>query len=558
MIPTLADSLLPVLYEDEFLLAVAKPAGVDTSVLQRGSPPGVVELIRELRASDNTSPLHPVNRLSRYESGILLLAKEPDVLRSVRAALRTGRVTLDYLAVVLGSVGKAQIIIGGQHGTSRGKTRSPVAKPRTTGSEGRRPGKVVPPTTVRALRTGKSHSLVSCRTTLETTHALRAQLRAANLRLVGDQLHGGRFKKPDPASTCLHLTRIVLVDPRSKRKVTITLKAPGGFDAALAAKPDVERPLAAALARRLPLIARADTDSYRLLTGRYEGVRGLVAERYGDVVILQVLEEYAKLVSSLRAIAQWYQRMLGVQAVYVKRFAKDRDGANESTHGRAGLSRLLVGRPAPFEITITEHELRYRIRPDDGLAVGLFPDQRENRRRVRDSAKGREVLNLFAYTCGFSVAAAAGGAGSTTSVDLSQKHLDWGQANFTLNDLDPADHEFVRSDAAGYLKRAQRDGRQFDLAILDPPSFAHGRKRGQSFSIAKDLPGLVAAVVALLRRDGVLMVSTNYRRMSLRQFCDLVKAGAGQRRSEVIATPALPPDFAVDPDHAKSILLQLE
>ena len=109
--------------------------------------------------------------------------------------------------------------------------------------------------------------------------------------------------------------------------------------------------------------------------------------------------------------------------------------------------------------------------------MGLFLDQRDNRRRIRAQARGKDVLNLFAYTCGFSVAAAAGGAASTVSVDLSPKALEWGRANFALSHLDPSDHQFIKSDAFDYLRRAARQGKRFDIIILDPSELRPRQER---------------------------------------------------------------------------------
>jgi len=211
----------------------------------------------------------------------------------------------------------------------------------------------------------------------------------------------------------------------------------------------------------------------------------------------------------------------------------------------------------PEDLEISECGLKYLVRPLVGSSAGLFLDHRDNRSRIRSMAEGKTVLNLFAYTCGFSVAAAAGGAGRTVSVDLSDKNLEWGLDNFRLNGLDPTRHEFIRADAAEYLRRAEKLGERFDLIILDPPTFAHGRKRGRSFSVARDLGDLVRASLGRLEPGGVMMILTNYRRMSVTSLREQVKRCAGRRRFRIIATPRLPADFAVDPDHAKTIFVRL-
>ena len=171
---------------------------------------------------------------------------------------------------------------------------------------------------------------------------------------------------------------------------------------------------------------------------------------------------------------------------------------------------------------------------------------------------GKDVLNLFAYTCGFSVAAAAGGANSTVSVDISPGNLDWGKANFARNSLEAGDHQFIRSDAAAYLERAHRQSKRFDLIVVDPPTFSHGRRRKQSFSVERDLTHLIAASVDVLRSGGVMMLSTSYRKLSIQDLRKRAQAGARGRRFKVIATPPLPIDYAMDRDHAKTAFLQFE
>ena len=575
----IVEQLVPTLYEDDHLLAVGKPAGIDATSVRPGIPSGLAELLGALRGQGESFQV--TNLLSRYESGVLLLGKDPAIVRHIRTGLRTNRITMEYAAVVCGRMSQPQLVIDPAHGASRGQSAGPKSKKRKRLKPSAGSTSVDRQTVVRLVRAGRNRALVRCRTTVENPHALRAQLRAVGLRLLGDRLRDSTPQKQEPASTCLHLARIGFYHPGRKSKISITSREPSAFAAAVEDGTDVERPLLAALVRRLVCLTDPAIDSYRLLTGPVENVRGLVAEKFGDVVVLQILEDLPKLTESLRTIARWYQKTLGVRTVYAKRAAKadstserrstplspplprgdKRGGAQTlppSARGdeRGGPPRPLAGKPVPPEIEITEGGLRYVIKPYEGASVGLFLDQRENRSRIRSMAAGKDVLNLFAYTCGFSVAAAVGGANSTVSVDLSPKHLEWGRANFAVNGIDLANHQFIKSDAADYLKRAKRQNRQFDIVILDPPSFAHGRKRKRSFSIVKDLPDLVAEAASLLRPEGTMMVSTNYRRLTLRRLRELIKQGAGQRRFKVTATPPLPRDFATDPDHAKTIFLQ--
>jgi len=292
------------------------------------------------------------------------------------------------------------------------------------------------------------------------------------------------------------------------------------------------------------------------LTGPVEGVRGLVAEKFGPFVVLQLRGEGLGVSDRLMDIAREYRRVTGCKAVYLKRFPKTRTSTNEESIAELRSPVPLLGRTVPSRVVITEWGLRFEVRPYDGFSVGLYLDHRENRSRVRALSGGRDVLNLFAYTCAFSVAAAAGGAASVTSVDISPANLEWGRNNFALNEFDTKCHRFFVADAADYLKRAERKGESFGLIILDPPTFAHGRRRKRFFSALRDLSDVVSRAVSVLKPDGILLISTNHRQMSMSDLQEKLKAGAAGRRYEVIATPRLPLDFSADPDHAKTIFVR--
>ena len=559
--PPLIQRLIPILYEDEHLLAIGKPAGVDVGGLPNEQATGLVELVKTLRGRNET--LHPANRLSRFESGVLLLGKNPGAAARIRTMLKSFRLEQEYVAVVNGPMNKPMLFLDSKRGSAEEK----VAK----GKRPTRPRRIVKrtaPSAAPAIRTvlrrieqGEHRTLIRCETTAPTTHALRAQLRSVGLRLVGDRVHDRAPRLMAHEDTCLHLARVRLPIAGQKDSMTIRSPAPAGFAVALRGERDVQRLLHAALTRRLPCLLEPKMDSCRLLTGPAEGLSGLVAEKYGPVVILQVLEASPRWLAVLPDIARWYRDLLRVRAVYVKRFVRDRTQLNDDLQEALRSPIPLLGEPAPPQVEILERGLRFAIRPYDGFSVGLFLDQRDNRSRIREMSRGKDVLNLFAYTCGFSVAAAVGGAKSTISVDISPKHLEWGRTNFTLNGIelavDIADHQFIRSDATEYLKRAKRQGKEFDIIILDPPSFAHGRKSKDDFSILEDLAGLVSSAGEVLRSGGAVMVSTNHRKLSRRGLLDRIRQGSGTRRCEVLETPPLPPDFAADPDHAKTVFVRL-
>ena len=204
--------------------------------------------------------------------------------------------------------------------------------------------------------------------------------------------------------------------------------------------------------------------------------------------------------------------------------------------------KLILGDPgANLQSTALERTLRYAIDFGAGYSVGLFIDQRENRRFVRDIAP-KSLLNCFAYTCSFSVAAATVGA-KTVSVDLSKKSLARGRENFALNSLTTNDHRFLADDVMSVLPRLARKGEKFDAIILDPPTFSRSHK-GKAFQVEEDFETLLLAALEVAERNARILLSTNCSTLSERalevmgRFC----LKATRRAGEIHHEPSLP-DF---------------
>jgi 23S rRNA (cytosine1962-C5)-methyltransferase len=180
---------------------------------------------------------------------------------------------------------------------------------------------------------------------------------------------------------------------------------------------------------------------------------------------------------------------------------------------------------------------------------------------VRELSSGRDVLNLFSYTCSFSVAAALGGARRVTSVDTAARALARGVENFRLNGLDPEKHAFVRQDAVDYLERAARRGARFDVIVLDPPSFAT-RDKSKVLSVGRDYAELARRALAVLAPSGSLLAVTNHRktrasalRRSLLETAE--KLGRSVRRAKILPSSLDCRESALGPEPSKSVLLTL-
>lgn len=196
---------------------------------------------------------------------------------------------------------------------------------------------------------------------------------------------------------------------------------------------------------------------------------------------------------------------------------------------------------APLQRTVLERGVCFGLDFAAGYSAGLFIDQRENRRFVRQ-ASPRRLLNCFAYTCSFSVMAALAGA-ETLNIDLSRRSLERGRANFMLNKLATDRHRFLPDDVITVLPRLARRGERFDAIILDPPTFSRSHT-GRSWQVERDFENLLLAALEVAERDAKILLSTNCTRLDERalevmgRFClKATRRGGG-------FLPATPlPDF---------------
>ncbi|MCO6518831.1 class I SAM-dependent methyltransferase [Snodgrassella sp.] len=189
------------------------------------------------------------------------------------------------------------------------------------------------------------------------------------------------------------------------------------------------------------------------------------------------------------------------------------------------------------DFVIYEYGRAFWVNLDKYLDTGLFLDHRHTRQKVGSMAAGKRFLNLFAYTGSFSVYAATGGALSSETVDLSNTYLQWARRNFELNKLDMQAHQIVRADVFQYLQLAAEQRKQFDLIMLDPPSFSNSKKMLDILDIQRDHEKLIDGAMSLLASQGVLFFSNNLRSFRLNS--------ALEQRYEIrnISRKTLPEDF---------------
>lgn len=322
---------------------------------------------------------------------------------------------------------------------------------------------------------------------------------------------------------------------------------------------DMARHMNSAVERRRKLIDSPDLDACRLVNGAADGIPGLVIERLGPALIVQFHEGKLDVTTQdLQPAVEDVMSRLGAKAAYAKYFVRDRSQLSPQHAAAHTEAKPWIGTPLESRITIREHENRFIIRPYDGFSYGLFLEHRDNRRRIGELARDRRVLNLFCYTCGFSVATARGGAAEVTSVDVSKRYLDWGRANLELNELDIAKHRFICGDALDYYDRAERQKRRFDLIILDPPTFARMRRPARTFVLEKQIGALLEGAVRLLDAGGLLFFATNNRAMNHGRIDREIHRAAKGRKCRLLDRPHLPIDFAGDPDYSHSLLVKFD
>lgn len=275
-----------------------------------------------------------------------------------------------------------------------------------------------------------------------------------------------------------------LADPSSPIAVRMWTRGKDTLDASL-----WRARATAAVALRARLVASDDTTAYRLVHGEGDRMPGFVVDRYEHVAVLRTDGDAATARASDLATALGPSLDAAGVRTLVHRFAEK---------GKPPRLEVLRGPPPPDTLVVREHGLPFVVDLAHGQKTGAFLDQRQNRQRVRELATGgKRVLNLFSYAGGFSLFAAAGGAGRVTSVDIAAGAHAAAQASFRAAGVDPSAHAFVTADAFAFLDKARQRGDTWDLVVSDPPSFAPSeRAMGRAMTAYRTLHRACAAVLA--------------------------------------------------------------
>jgi 23S rRNA (cytosine1962-C5)-methyltransferase len=525
-----------VIFEDEHLLAVNKPAGWNTHAPSPFAGEGVYEWLKN--REPRWASLAILHRLDKETSGILVFGKTPLANKSLTEQFTQRQVHKKYWLLTDREVTRKEF-------TAKSRLVR-VGEKYASGAQGEMAETKfqLRPESELKIQNSKLKILIAEPLT-GRTHQIRVHASENGFPILGDTLYGGT----PAARVFLHAGEIKFAHPATGQPVRF------------AAPPDFERE--PRWAWRQAIIEPAATDAFRLIHGASDGWPGWFVEKLGDFLLSQSespltrkqSEELARLVKNFNS-----------RGAYHKLLSRNVRGASTAETS----PQVVSGEAAPERFEVLENGIRYEMSFNEGYSVGIFLDQRDNRRRFltghiaadfpRLPTPHCELLNCFAYTCGFSVAAAKAGA-RTTSLDLSKKYLEWGKRNFGLNGLDAAPHDFIFGDTFDWLRRLAKKGRVFDVIVLDPPTFSQSKETG-TFRAEKDFGKLVAAALPVSKPNGILLCSTNAAEFAPEKFLMELESAVAQARRKILKQHFVPqpPDFPISraaPGYLKTVWLRI-
>lgn len=291
-----------------------------------------------------------------------------------------------------------------------------------------------------------------------------------------------------------------------------------------------------AFSKRMKFYRMRDTTAFRVFNGEGDGIGGLTIDYFDEYYLITwyskgMYEFKDSIIKAIKSLVSFY-------GIYEKkRFDENGMVVDEDSY--------VCGKKAPAPLIVKENNVDFAIYLNDGAMVGVFLDQKEVRKSIKEKySNNKRVLNTFSYTGAFSMAAAKGGA-ITTSVDLASRSLEKTTENFTINNIKPEKHDIIVEDIFLYFKRAKKEELKFDVVILDPPSFA--TSKDNRFSAAKDYKDLVKSAIDITEDEGVIVASTNCATFNMIKFKKFIDEAFKEcnKNYEILEEHTLPEDFAV-------------
>jgi 23S rRNA (cytosine1962-C5)-methyltransferase len=296
-----------------------------------------------------------------------------------------------------------------------------------------------------------------------------------------------------------------------------------------------EKKLKLAIEHRSSLYQDSKTTAFRVFNGEGDGVGGLTLDYYEGYYVISWYSE--GIYQFKNDVIQALTNIVNVKGLYEKkRFASQGTYMEDDD--------FILGEKAPEPLLVKENDMNFAVYLNDGAMVGIFLDQRDVRKKIRDSySNGKNVLNTFSYTGAFSVAAALGGAIKTTSVDLANRSKSKTIEQFSVNAIDFEAQDIIVEDVFHYFKYAVRKNLTFDLVILDPPSFARSKKH--TFSAGKDYPDLLVQAISITEKNGIIIASSNCSTFGMTKFKGFIEKAFKQTGGSyaILEEFNLPNDF---------------
>ncbi|WP_058306233.1 class I SAM-dependent rRNA methyltransferase [Gracilibacillus massiliensis] len=292
-----------------------------------------------------------------------------------------------------------------------------------------------------------------------------------------------------------------------------------------------------AVAKRNRFYEAEDTTAFRVFNGEGDGIGGLIIDFFNG---FYMVSWYSEGIYSFRHdVYQALSEVVEVRGLYEKlRFNKNGQYLEQDDY--------VLGEKGEFPLIVWENGMKFAVDLNDGAMTGIFLDQRNVRKRLRDHySKGNTILNTFSYTGAFSVAAVLGGATGTTSVDLAKRSLPKTIEQFAVNEIDYEAQDIKVMNVFDYFRYAVRHDLKFDVVVLDPPSFARTKK--MTFSTAKDYPKLLKDTLKITNDGGIIIASTNNASFNMKKFKSFIEKAFTETntRYKIIEEHQLPEDFTV-------------
>lgn len=471
----LNDYLLRSLFENEDIIAVDKPYGIKTHANEEKSSKNdfLDEGLIEIYEQHLNQKLYVIHRLDQTTTGVVVFAKTAEAAKKYSEFFLNHQVQKTYFFITNKQNQKSSFVAN----------QKIIYKGRNLDAE----------TEFTIVKSDSGLHLWKASPKTGRNHQIRIHAQMAGLSLLGDEKYDG----DQYPFLNLHNQRIEFPGG-----IVIESNAPIYFENLKYLKSKLLAKILFEADRRQRLFEYSDLENqcYRLAHCREDFKDfSFTLDHFGKIFVLSCYND--RFSEQQKEDFQTYSKIVKRPIIVRMMLNRGKDPLNQS--------RLVLGEDQKLESWVAnENQLQFEMRSDSGQSFGLFLDQRLQRQWVLNNSKNKNVLNLFSYTCGFSVAAAKGNAKTVISVDTSKSVLNWGKKNFELNQIDLQAHRFLNRDSIEFLEYSVKKDIKYDLIICDPPSFSRGENG--VFKIQDQLESLIKMCLRCLTKEGALLFSTNY------------------------------------------------